>query len=199
MKSLLTYTDIMLHIMLRPFTLERLYTYLNNSFHYTRPKVVTVSQISMDSIASGMILAEDIFIKGCTEPLLECGTILDEASIREIINNKIKHIKVHEDAAKFLNCWEVKKCDCLGECPASFFVDADGFLGGINAGRACIYLKYTTGPCVGIYKSIAEKIQILCSSCEFYKMLLKDNIDKTSLSDLVSHTKKQKKTSEPPS
>ncbi|MBF0465241.1 MAG: hypothetical protein HQK94_09190 [Nitrospirae bacterium] len=199
MGDLLNYSHIILDLIKRPFTLNRLYTYLKDRFNFTKPKVLTVSFISTDALSHGMILAEDVYIQGSTEPLLECGTVLDEESLKELIKNKIKHIKVNEDTSKFMNCWEVKKCDCLGECPASFFVEADGFLGGINAGRACIYLKYTTGPCVGIYKSIAEKIKLMCSRCEFYKMLLQDNIDKTSLSDLVNHTKKQKKSAETPS
>ncbi|MBF0465211.1 MAG: hypothetical protein HQK96_01940 [Nitrospirae bacterium] len=192
MQTLLDYANVVPHILLRPFTLQRLYTYLNDSFHFTKPKVVTVSQISADTLSKGMILAEDVYIPGGNEPLLDCGTVLDEASIRALIEKNIKNIKVHEDTAKFMNCWEVKKCGCVGECPASFFVDADGFLGGINAGRACVYLKYTKGPCVGIYKNIAEKIKILCSRCEFYKMLLKDNIDKIPIAELFKHVEKKK-------
>jgi hypothetical protein len=199
MGEMIAYLDIILDIIIRPFTLNRLYTYLNERFAFSKPKVVMLSQISTDSIAKGMILAEDIYIPGGIEPLFECGTVLDEVDIKELINNKIKNIKVHENTSRFMNCWEVKKCDCLGECPASMLIDADGFLGGINAGRACIFIKYTSGPCVGIYKNIAEKVKLLCSRCEFYKMLLEDNIDKKSLSDLVNHVEKQKKKSVTPS
>ncbi|MBF0565412.1 MAG: hypothetical protein HQK89_09225 [Nitrospirae bacterium] len=191
-ENMRTYLDIILDIIIRPFTLKRLYTYLSDRFLFTKPQVVSVSQISTQSIANGMVLAEDVYIPGGTEPLFDCGTVLDEESIKELIKNNVKNIKVHEDTSKFMNCWEVKKCGCVGECPASYFVDADGFLGGINAGRACIYLKHTTGPCIGIYKNVADKVKLLCYKCEFYKMLLKDNIEKTTISDLSKHVEKQK-------
>ncbi|MBF0564604.1 MAG: hypothetical protein HQK89_05120 [Nitrospirae bacterium] len=192
METLLNYPNVILDIILRPFTLKRLYTYLSDRFSFTKPKIVTVSHISTDTLSNGMVLAEDVYIPGGTEPLLDCGTVLDESAILELIKNNVRHINVHENTAKFMNCWEVKKCGCEGQCPASFFVDADGFLGGINAGRACIYLKHTKGPCVGIFKNISEKTKLLCYNCGFYKMLLKDDIGKMTISDLFKHIEKKK-------
>ena len=197
MRTFLGYSNLIMDIVVRPFTLKRLYTYLSDRFHFTKPQLVSVKQISTEAISEGMILAEDVFLPGSSEPLFDCGTVLDEDSIKALIANNIKNIKAHKDTAKFMNCWEVKKCDCIGKCPASYFVDADGFLGGVNAGRACIFLKNTQGPCAGSYKDPAEKIKNLCNDCRFYKMLLKDDIGKTTISDLVKYVENKKSPAAP--
>jgi hypothetical protein len=192
MRTLLQYSNVVLDLVIRPFTLKRLYTYLADRFSFSKPQIVTVKQISTDNLSEGMILAEAVFVGGSTEPLFDCGTVLDEACIQALIKNSIKNIKAHKDTSKFMNCWEVKKCGCEAECPAAFFVDADGFLGGINAGRACILLKSTKGPCAGTYKDPAEKVKNLCHGCSFYKMLVKDDIGKITIADLVKYVENKK-------
>lgn len=199
MRTLLGYSNVVLDLVVRPFTLKRLYTYLSDRFFFTKPQIISVKEISTDHLAEGMILAEAVCIEGSTVPLFDCGTVLDAACIQELIKNSIKNIKAHKDTSKFMNCWEVKKCGCEAECPAAFFVDADGFLGGINAGRACILLKATKGPCEGVYKDPAEKVKNLCHSCSFYKMLVKDDIGKVSIADLVKYVENKKLPATPPS
>jgi methyl-accepting chemotaxis protein len=77
-----------------------------------------------------------------------------------------------------LNCWEFKKCgrepggpksDELGVCPASTFKDADGFLGGVNAGRGCVYVTGTFcgGNIQGTYQDKLKN----CGKCNFYAQL----------------------------
>ena len=76
------------------------------------------------------------------------------------------------------NCWEFTKCgkepgghnvSSLGECPASTFEWANGFLGGKNGGRGCTYISGTF--CEGQIQGTFEKKEKNCSQCEFYKYL----------------------------
>ena len=77
-----------------------------------------------------------------------------------------------------LNCWEFKKCGRepggenvpeYGLCPASIYTEADGFLGGKNAGRACTFVTGTF--CDERFQgSYAEK-EKNCTSCDFYRIL----------------------------
>jgi len=80
------------------------------------------------------------------------------------------------------NCWEFKKCgreagginsDKLGVCPAAMDLQADGFCGGKNGGRACVYIIGTLcdGTCQITYKN-KEK---MCDTCEFYLQLKKEH------------------------
>jgi rhodanese-related sulfurtransferase len=81
-----------------------------------------------------------------------------------------------------LNCWEFKKCGRepggenvpeYGVCPASIYTEADGFLGGKNAGRACAFVTGTF--CDERFQgSYAEK-EKNCTSCDFYR-ILKDEL-----------------------
>jgi methyl-accepting chemotaxis protein len=89
----------------------------------------------------------------------------------------------HEPAAKSAgsdttNCWEFKKCGRetggaktaeLGVCPASTFRDADGFQGGINAGRGCVYVTGTF--CGGNIQGTHQDKQKGCDKCDFYAQL----------------------------
>ena len=197
MKEFLQYSNVVMDIVVRPFTLKRLYSFLSDRFKFTKPRMLSVKEISTETLSEGMILAEDVYAEGGTDPLFDCGTVLDEATIKELIKNNIKNIKAHTETSRFMNCWEVKKCGCENECPAAFFVDADGFLGGINAGRACILLKATIGPCEGNYKNTADKVTHLCQSCDFYKMLQKDDLGKITSADLAQHVEKKKSRARP--
>ncbi len=87
------------------------------------------------------------------------------------------------------NCWEYKKCGreigginvkTLGVCPAATFISADGFCGGENGGRACMYITGTfniatflsTNNCGDEENARRAKN---CVKCDFYKQLKKEN------------------------
>ena len=78
------------------------------------------------------------------------------------------------------NCWEVIKCGRepggkshveKGVCPVTVFTAADGFLGGENGGRACVFIvgslamDKTIGTC--------ERANGDCFKCKFFKRLKK--------------------------
>ncbi|MFW9929951.1 MAG: two-CW domain-containing protein [Candidatus Thorarchaeota archaeon] len=80
-----------------------------------------------------------------------------------------------------MNCWEYKKCgrevggknvSTLGVCPASTFTLSDGFLGGKNGGRACVYITGTF--CSGTIQGTFKEKEKHCDQCEFYKYLRKE-------------------------
>ncbi|MCK8058513.1 MULTISPECIES: two-CW domain-containing protein [unclassified Fusibacter] len=76
------------------------------------------------------------------------------------------------------NCWEYCKCgrepgginkDALGVCPATTDELADGYLGGTNGGRACVYITgtYCSGEIQEDYKRKVKN----CKMCDFYHSL----------------------------
>lgn len=79
------------------------------------------------------------------------------------------------------NCWEIKNCGRaaggnhekdLAVCPASTEVKLDGIHGGRNAGRACWVIGGTF--CDGTeHGSLAKKHRV-CTACDFYKLVEKE-------------------------
>ena len=76
------------------------------------------------------------------------------------------------------NCWEFTNCgrepgghsvSSLGECPASKFELANGFLGGNNGGRGCTYIAGTF--CGGQIQGTYYEKEKNCQQCDFYKSL----------------------------
>ncbi|MCG6552588.1 MAG: hypothetical protein L7F77_09695 [Candidatus Magnetominusculus sp. LBB02] len=192
-QQLLSQCDIVIDIIVRPFTIKRLYAYIESTFGIQKSFDVGVKSITPDQIKSGMVAAENVYIPGKDEHLIECGVVLDDIHVRELIKHNIARIKVHKDVYKFMNCWEFTKCKDCEECPAFINVDADGFLDGVNAGRACMYINATLDMCGGgrKYKSWEEKIKVTCHSCEFYKMVLTCNDGKIPPSiKLMAHMDK---------
>lgn len=85
-----------------------------------------------------------------------------------------KEIKELQD----LNCWEFKKrgkepggenVSEYGVCPASIYTEADGFLGGKNAGRACAFVTGTF--CDDRFQGTYREKKKNCLSCGFYRRL----------------------------
>ena len=85
-------------------------------------------------------------------------------------------------------CWEYKKCGRepggkksseLGVCPASTFKDADGFLGGKNAGRACAFVSGTF--CGGGIQGAYTEKKKNCGKCDFYRELKQEHGSESSI------------------
>lgn len=170
-------------IIARPFTPESLYEHLYQMFGFQKPKEINIFELKR-----GMVAADDIYGATGSEPLVECGAVLDEATIAKLVQSNIKRLKVHEDTKGFMNCWEYKQCGHFGRCPASIFVEADGYLNGFNAGRGCMYVKDTLIERESIAgKSFVEKLKTLCAKCEFCKMVAKESQGKTSHALFVEH------------
>lgn len=68
-----------------------------------------------------------------------------------------------------MNCWDVKKCGKAGKCPASTLKEANGFLGGKNAGRGCVYVTGTF--CSGTVQGTFKEKEKNCLACDFFKMM----------------------------
>lgn len=100
------------------------------------------------------------------------------------------------------NCWEFKKCgrepgginsDELGVCPAAMDAGADGFCGGKNGGRACVYIVGTL--CEDkIQKSYKEKERV-CDECEFHILLKKEHPKEMTIFSYLDYINRDKKKS----
>jgi hypothetical protein len=79
-----------------------------------------------------------------------------------------------------INCWEYIRCGRelggnntteSGVCPASTHTLADGFLGGVNGGRACYFIMGTL--CCGEVDLNIDKNSKNCTKCSFREKLQK--------------------------
>ncbi|MBF0126808.1 MAG: hypothetical protein HQM02_06305 [Magnetococcales bacterium] len=75
------------------------------------------------------------------------------------------------------NCWEKNKCGRepggakekkLGICPVATYILADGFLGGENGGRACVFIVGSLSP-----NQESQCATRNCFQCEFFNSLRK--------------------------
>ena len=82
------------------------------------------------------------------------------------------------------NCWEFKKCGrepdgknvgTLGICPAASLVKADGYWGGKNGGRACVFIAGTF--CSGVVQGTYQDKEKECIKCEFFHLMKKEHPD----------------------
>ena len=81
-----------------------------------------------------------------------------------------------------INCWEYRKCGRepggehvgnSGVCTAATYEKADGFCGGKNGGRSCVYIAGTF--CAGYAsESYPDKLKN-CLACDFYQLLEKQH------------------------
>ncbi|MEO5340476.1 MAG: hypothetical protein H7837_08170 [Magnetococcus sp. MYC-9] len=78
------------------------------------------------------------------------------------------------------NCWEENQCgrepggrlvDKRGACPVPLFVPADGFLGGVNGGRACAFITGRLSEAER--KLVCSQAVESCEKCNFYRKLKK--------------------------
>ncbi len=77
-----------------------------------------------------------------------------------------------------MNCWDIKGCGFGPDadktkggrvCPAASHTSADGFLGGVNGGRACHFIMGTF--CGGKGPLPQEEKLEGCKKCSFYQSL----------------------------
>lgn len=96
------------------------------------------------------------------------------------------------------NCWEFEKCrrqpggskiKDLGICPAATFSAADGFGGGINGGRACVYI--TGSFCSSTVKGTRKEILKKCPQCDFYHVLKNEMREEMTLMSFVKYVKQK--------
>jgi uncharacterized protein YunC (DUF1805 family) len=86
-----------------------------------------------------------------------------------------------------MNCWEFKKCGRepggknahLGECPAATFTLADGFCGGKNGGRGCVYITGTY--CDHNIQGAHRDKEKSCQICEFYNIVRSESGDQMNI------------------
>ncbi|MEO5362836.1 MAG: hypothetical protein H7838_04345 [Magnetococcus sp. DMHC-8] len=78
------------------------------------------------------------------------------------------------------NCWEEKQCgrepggraaDKRGPCPVPLYTLADGFLGGENGGRACVFVVGRLNE--HERKWACSQSSDTCEKCDFYRKLKK--------------------------
>jgi len=97
------------------------------------------------------------------------------------------------------NCWEFMHCGRelngakvseKGVCPAASFTPADGFAGGKNGGRACVYVTGTfcSGTILGTRKDMTKN----CIACEFYRLLKLEHGSEMFVLSFEDYVKKNK-------
>lgn len=98
------------------------------------------------------------------------------------------------------NCWEFKKCgreinganvDKYGICPAADNVSADGFCGGKNGGRACVYIIGTL--CDGVCQMSLRNKEKACDECEFHIQLKKEHSKEMNIFAYLEYVNKDNK------
>ncbi len=104
-----------------------------------------------------------------------------------------------------LNCWNYKKCGRypggpkekeFGTCPATTIKEADGYLGGRNGGRACMYIAGTF--CGGVVQGTAKDKEKNCGGCDYFKMLKKQFGQEVGVLKFSQYVKKPKQPFTPP-
>lgn len=104
---------------------------------------------------------------------------------------------------EFKNCWEFKKCgreagginvEKDGVCPAATEEIADGFCGGKNGGRACVYIIGTL--CDGIRQKTFKGKRHFCDECEFRFQLKKEFPKEMTIISYLNYIEKKKEKSD---
>ncbi len=97
------------------------------------------------------------------------------------------------------NCWEFIGCgrepggenvDEMGVCPAAVFEPADGFCGGKNAGRGCVYVTGTF--CGGYIQGTHKDKKKNCVECDFYHMLVYEHGSDMSVLRFTEYVNRKK-------
>ncbi len=91
-----------------------------------------------------------------------------------------------------LNCWEFKRCGReahgiraheMGVCPAAKLEVANGFLGGVNGGRACAFITGTF--CSNTIEGTHREKEKQCDKCGFYQILMKQHGEDVSVQSFL--------------
>lgn len=128
-------------------------------------------------------------------PLSTFEINLDNPEVKEHINHHPLDIK---NVNHKLNCWEHKQCGHepggknahLGICPAATYYHANGFLEGINGGRACMYIIGTF--CDNTLSGTSRDKEKACLECEFFKTLKQEHGKDMLVFTFHDYVKKQK-------
>ena len=75
----------------------------------------------------------------------------------------------------------------MGVCPAATYEKADGFLGGINGGRACVYIAGTF--CQGVEQGTFEDKEKDCVQCDFYRKMKEDHPKQMFVTQLLRYVR----------
>ena len=106
---------------------------------------------------------------------------------------------IMQDKRAGTNCWEYLSCgrepggsnaDEMGVCPATTFEPADGFLGGKNGGRACVYIVGTF--CSQVLKGTQRNKSKPCAICGFYTLLRREHGDEMSHPKFMDYIRKER-------
>lgn len=107
--------------------------------------------------------------------------------------------KIQLEGTYMQNCWEFKDCGRepgghrsaeRGICPAATFEVADGFLGGINGGRACSFISGTF--CCEVVSGTIPDRSKNCAACAFYDDLRYKRGKDFSVSSFLSYVESKK-------
>jgi hypothetical protein len=184
----LTSIESVVGVVMRPFTPDQLNGCLYETFGFKKSV-----EMNIFNIKKGMVVAADVFSATSKDPIVYAGEVLDEEAIKHLMNSNVQRITVHSETSSFLNCWEVRNCGNLGKCPATAFLDADGFLGGINAGRGCMFVRNTLVELDKIKdQPFSVKVKELCGKCEFCKLVAFESRGTVSHATFVDHIKRNK-------
>jgi len=98
------------------------------------------------------------------------------------------------------NCWEFLKCGReiggakaheLGICPAAVFTEADGYCGGKNGGRACMYIAGTF--CCEVIPGTRREEWKNCENCNFYNLVRREEGAELSVLAFDKYVNEKKK------
>lgn len=149
-----------------------------NAKSFVLPEIeVIVPKNTMDSEILNLF-EQRIFSIIYQRPISMFEINLNEPVVKEPINHHPLEIK---NASYKLNCWEYKQCGHeqggknahLGICPAATYYHANGFLDGINGGRACMYITGTF--CDNSLSGTAKEKDKVCLECEFFRTLKQEH------------------------
>lgn len=167
-----------------------------NAKLFVLPETELIVPKSTEDLEILDLFEQRIFSRLYQSPLSMYEINLNEPEIKEHINFQPLEIK---NTCNKLNCWEHKQCGrepggkkaYLGICPVTTYHDANGFLDGINGGRACMYITGTF--CDNTLNGTVHEKGKTCLECDFFKTLKQEHGKDMLIYTFHDYIKKQKK------